>query len=119
MSKTRLFAVLMVIFCTLLTATAQIMFKLGTNSMTSFKTAIINYFIWTGLILYGLGFLIFIVALKYGELSTLYPFFSLSFIWVTFLSMIIFAEIVTAINWLGVISVVVGVSLIGRGASHG
>ena len=116
--KTAPFAVFLVVFCTLLTASGQLLLKIGTQHLTfDIPSLLSNIPFLAGIVLYGLGAIILIVALKYGELSILYPFIALSFIWVMLLSMHFLHEIVTALNWIGVIFILLGVSFIGKGGT--
>lgn len=66
-----------------------------------------------GIIFYALSAIIFIPALKGGELSVLYPFIALAYVWVAFLSKWILKEEVTSMKWIGILLILVGVSLIG------
>jgi drug/metabolite transporter (DMT)-like permease len=52
--------------------------------------------------------------LRDGELSILYPVISLTYVWVTLLSVYFFKERVSALKLLGVMVVVIGVAVIGR-----
>jgi undecaprenyl phosphate-alpha-L-ara4N flippase subunit ArnE len=69
-----------------------------------------------GVISYAIGAILLIIALKYGDLSLIYPFVALSFIWVALLSIVIFHERISLINWLGIFIIIIGVSLIGYGS---
>jgi len=124
-SKTALSAILLVVFCTLITSSAQIFYKLGSGKMTTtaglstlLKTAVLNPNLWTGLILYGIGAIILIIALKKGELSILYPIIALSYVWVSLLSVRFLGEHMNSMKWFGVITIIVGVSLIGIGSQY-
>ncbi len=66
--------------------------------------------------LYGVGTLISLVALKYGELSVLYPFAALQYVWANLLSKVYLKEKLTPQKWLGIVLISIGVSLIGIGA---
>lgn len=115
--KTARFAILLIIVCTVFTSVGQILLKLSTKNMSlNFFSLITNYYLIFGVIIYGLGALIMLVALKKGELSVLYPFIALSFIWVALISLFFLHEKLLLINWIGIILIVGGVSLIGRGA---
>jgi uncharacterized membrane protein len=109
--------ILLVIFCTIFTSAGQIFFKLASQNLNSLNDIFTNYFLILGFISYGLGSVLMIIALKYGDLSLVYPFVALSFVWVTLLSIILFEEMVYLINWFGIIAIIVGVSLIGYGSS--
>jgi len=60
--------------------------------------------------------MIFIPALRGGDLSVLYPFVSLSYIWVMLLSIKMLGEKMTKLKWLGILLIISGVSLIGLGS---
>jgi len=121
--NTKWWAIALVILTTVLTSAGQVLYKLGTNkavelSATPGLMEYLNVFLITGLIVYGFGAVILIVALKYGELSVLYPIIATSYIWVSFLSMFFFQELMNASKWIGVLIIVVGVSLIGYGGTE-
>lgn len=117
--KTKPFSIILVIICTLLTASGQFLLKMGLNqandSLTSF---LFNIPLISGLICYGLGMILLIIALRYGELSVLYPIISLSFIWVALLSIYVLAEDISPIKWTGIFIIILGVSLIGVGSKN-
>jgi multidrug transporter EmrE-like cation transporter len=75
-----------------------------------------NHNLLLGFILYGVSTVIFIPALKGGELSVLYPITSLSYIWVSLISVRWLGERMNWMKWLGVVSIVIGVSIIGFGS---
>ena len=69
---TKSWAIILVIFVTLFTSTAQILYKLGVASLSwNFSSFINNYFIFGGLFLYGLGAILLLIALRAGETGSL------------------------------------------------
>jgi drug/metabolite transporter (DMT)-like permease len=68
-----------------------------------------------GLFFYGIGTVLFIPALKGGELSVLYPLISTTYIWVSLWSMRMLGEKMNSLKWIGVALIMGGVSLIGLG----
>ena len=106
--------ILIVIFCTIFTSAGQVFLKIGSNHITNLVSAF-NLSLIVGLILYAIGAILLIVALKYGDLSLIYPFIALSFVWVTILSIYLFHDKVFFINWVGILCILLGVSLIGQG----
>jgi len=110
-------SVLLVCFCTLLGAAAQILMKVG---MTQFKpepmALLTNFPLIGGYALYGLFTLLLIIALREGELSMLYPIISLGYVWVTGLSYFIFHDTLNTPKLLGIASIMVGVAVLGQGA---
>jgi len=117
--KARHWAILIVIFSTFITASAQFFLKTSSET-TSFNLSelISNYPLILGCILYGVGAILLIISLKHGELSVVYPFYSLSYIWVTYISLRFLGETVNAINWVGALFIVSGVIFIGVGSEY-
>ena len=115
---TNSWAVFGVIVCTGFTSISQLLWKIGVSDFTpSFYSLITNFYIISGCILYGLGAVLLVASFRYGELSILYPFVSLSFIWVAILSLVILEEEISYSNWLGVIFISSGICFVGRGAT--
>lgn len=86
--------ILLVIVCTFLGTAAQILFKLSSNTAVTQKHSLIdtvmNPVLIGGFIAYGLSFLILTIALKEDDLSTLYPFIGLTYVWVSIISPLFF-----------------------------
>jgi multidrug transporter EmrE-like cation transporter len=57
-------------------------------------------------------------ALRYGELSVLYPLISLGFVWVTIISVIVFHEAMNPMKGIGIGSIMLGVAVLGWGSRH-
>ncbi len=66
-----------------------------------------------GLGCYGIAALLFVSALRFGELSFLYPIAGLSYVWITLLSLVILHEKIKPYQWLGICLIITGVVLIG------
>ena len=107
----------MVSFCTLFGAVAQILIKHGANGLTSGSplAMISNLPLMAGYSLYGVSTVLLILALRDGELSILYPVISLTYVWVTLLSLLFFKERVNAWKLVGVAVIVAGVAMLGKG----
>lgn len=119
MNKTKWWAMLLVLACTAFTSVAQALYKEGVNRGLSldFMALITNYPIILGLLCYGIGAVLLLIALKNGELSVLYPIVALSYIWVSLLAAQFFGEPMNLYKWMGVASIILGVSFIGKGSS--
>ncbi len=108
---------------TLFGAVAQILLKAGTQQQHGDGLADIVIGIFTnpqlfvGYTLYGVSALLMIAALKYGELSILYPVIAMTYVWVAILSVIIYGESVSLLRFSGLTSIVLGVAVLGR-SSH-
>lgn len=120
----------MVVGCTILGAAAQLLIKRGTATMgplidpaAGSAIAQIPWIAWRiltnpplfgGLACYGLSTILLVLALRYGELSVLYPIIALTYVWVTILSVAMLGESVNAFKLLGLAFIVLGVAVLGR-----
>lgn len=77
-----------------------------------------NWSLWTGLTLYGCSTLLLILALRDGELSLLYPVISLTYVWVTIMSVLAFHESINVFKIAGITVICSGVALLGKGRSE-
>ncbi len=108
-------AILVVLFCALLGATGQIFFKLASKDITFSIHSIFNWKLWVGLALYGIATVLFVFALKRGNLSVLYPIIATSYIWVVIFSKLFLGEPFPMYKWIGIILIIVGVAIITGG----
>ena len=114
--KTRLRSIILMIVCTIFTSTAQILYKIGANNLKFDVISIItNWPLVLGLILYGLGAGLVIIAFRGGEVTVLYPLITSSYIWVTLASSYLFGEIISMTRWIGVIIIIIGILMITLG----
>ena len=114
---TKLWAALLVLFTTLLTSSAQILWKKGSATLTfSILGVLANNYIMSGILLYVVGGILIIVAFRGGEVSVLYPIIATSYIWVSFLSIKFLGEIMNNFKWIGIASIIAGIILIGYGS---
>ena len=114
---TKLWAALLILFTTLLISSAQLLYKLGSKTLTfNIFDTLTNYYIIGGLILYAIGGTLMIISFRGGEVSVLYPIVATSYIWVSLLSIIFLNEKMNLLNWLGIISIILGIVFIGFGS---
>ena len=118
--KTKPIAIVLIFVFTWVSASAQYFYKIGAVNFSVENVNIIdNYAIIAGFLLYALGAVMVIFTLKQADLSVAYPMFALSYIWVALISIIILKEQIPFLNWIGILSVVTGISFVGYGAEHG
>lgn len=111
-----LWPVLAAMFCALAGSMGQLLFKTGSASVgMSLSSWLTNWRVLAGFFLYGVSAIGFIVALKHGKLSLLYPVIATSYIWVTLLSAWVLGEKINIHNWIGIVLILAGVSIIVRG----
>jgi multidrug transporter EmrE-like cation transporter len=121
-------AVLIVVGCTLIIAAAQYLIKLGANQLSahhggtiSVQAAILGIFtnpsIFSGYCLYGVFTVLFVFALRDGELSILYPLISLGYVWVAIIGALAFHEAMNPLKLTGIAIIMAGVTVLGRGST--
>lgn len=117
----------MVLGCTVFAGMAQIMMKFGAGhplppltvsepaSLWAFALALMgNLPLVAGYALSACNALLLIMALREGELSVLYPIYSVSYVWVILLSMYFFHDQLNAWKAAGVLLIMCGVALLGK-----
>jgi drug/metabolite transporter (DMT)-like permease len=121
----RMLAIYIVLACTLLVAIAQYLIKLGANRLShaGLVATMIGIFtipqLFAGYCLYGIFTVLFVYALRHGELSVLYPLISLSYVWVTITAVLAFHESVNPFKIIGVAVIILGVAVLGFGGGAG
>jgi drug/metabolite transporter (DMT)-like permease len=105
-------AIVIMFFCTVFTAIGQLFYKLGANLLPAIFT---NWQLFAGFASYGLGLALFLLALRGGEVSVLYPIISTSYIWTNILAVVFLAESISPLRWAGSFVIMIGISLIGIG----
>ena len=114
---TPLWSIAIVVFATMIGAFGALLWKKASNDISLNPRKLFhNHYLREGIMLYGISTVLFIPALKAGELSVIYPFVATTYIWVSLLSVRYLGEKMNAFKWLGILSIIVGVSLIGIGA---
>lgn len=104
-------------FITLLTSTAQILWKLGSESLTfDIFSIITNWYLILGIGLYAIGGTLMIISFRGGDVSVLYPIVATSYIWVSFLSIWFLGETMNIFKWAGVMIIFSGIVMIGFGS---
>ncbi len=114
--QTQLWAVGLVLLGSLLGSFGPILLKKASGKSFKIKDIIKNYYLIGGFLLYGVGTVLFIPALKGGELSVLYPLVATTYIWVSLWSVKFLKEKMNKQKWIGVLLIIIGVVFIGLGA---
>jgi multidrug transporter EmrE-like cation transporter len=111
--------VALVFGCTVLGAAAQVLMKIGSAVLASpdLFAILTSVTLLAGYSLYGLSTALLVLALRDGQLSVLYPVVSLTYVWVTALSVMLFKEPLNAFKVLGVAAIMAGVTVLGRNAN--
>lgn len=109
------FSVALVLAGTVIGALGALILKKGTINR-SFKKLFFTSYLWSGLFLYGLSTLLYLLALRREEISVLYPLVSTSYIWITLFSVRFLGEKMNKWKYLALVGIVIGVVLIGVGS---
>jgi drug/metabolite transporter (DMT)-like permease len=114
-------ALIMVLVCTLLNAASNILIKRGLATLgdhPSMLAAAIGIFtvpmLLGGFALLGASTVLFVLALRKGDLSLLFPVFTLSYVWVAILSVVILHESMNGLKITGLATIMAGVAVMGR-----
>ena len=112
-------AIVLVLLSTFVTSAGQIFLKQGAAGLNlNLIEQLSNLPLIAGCILYGLGAIMLIISLKYGDLSLLYPIYSLNFVWVSVMSPWFFqTDSMNQVKWIGVVVIMLGVSCVGIGSA--
>ena len=114
---TSLFAITLVIIATIIGSFGGLFLKKGSSRVSfNLKNWLTNYYLYLGGTFYGASSIFSIIALKFGELSVLYPFASLTYIWIALLSKFILKEKINIWKYIGIAFILIGVSFIGLGS---
>ncbi len=115
---TKLWAALLVLFTTLLTSSAQILYKYGSATLdfNNLLGVLTNYYLIGGMALYAVGGILIIVSFRGGEVSVLYPIVATSYIWVSLLSILFLNEEMNMLKWIGIFLIIAGIVSIGFGS---
>ena len=115
--ETQLWAVGLVISATLIGAFGPVLLKKASaKKLSTINSLITNYHLFGGVTLYGVSTILFIPALKGGDLSVLYPFVALTYVWVSLLSVRFLNEKMNKMKWIGITFILMGVTFIGLGS---
>lgn len=110
--------IILMVLCTLFTAFGQLFFKFSARSFSlSISGILLNYPLIIGFFFYGVGSLLLILALRYGDLSQLYPFIALTFVWVLIIAVTVFHELLNSFKIAAIILIFFGIIFIGGGGS--
>ncbi len=116
--KTQLSAIMLVILGTFIGMFAPVLLKKASGEFNrNLFQQLKNFNLILGLVLYVLSAIVFVIALRGGDLSLLYPLVSVSYVWVSLLSIKFLREKMNKYKWTGIAFIILGVSLIGLGSA--
>jgi len=106
---------LLVLFASFIGSFGAVFLKMGSTKLKQGLGQLLNYRLALGVGMYLLSSCFFIVALRNGELTVLYPLVSLGYVWTLLWSKLFFKEPLTRYKFAGLFLILIGVSFIGMG----
>lgn len=109
-----LWSIIVVSLISIVGALGALFFKRGSAKFSLSVSGLFrNKNLIIGVVLYAIATVVFVFALKGGELSILYPFISTGYIWTVVFSVKFLGEAMNRYKWLGIAFIIIGVSIIG------
>ncbi|MBD3309790.1 EamA family transporter [Candidatus Woesearchaeota archaeon] len=113
---TELWAIGLVLAGVLYGSFGSLLFKQGSEHISLDPIKLLkNWRLILGTFVYGTSAIIFVIALRGGELSVLYPMVATVYIWVSIWSMLFLKEKMNFIKWAGIFLIILGVTFVGIG----
>lgn len=105
--------ILVTLFATVIGAFGSLYLKKGSaNLHRNIFKQIKNYSLLFGIFLFLVSSVFYVWALRFADLSLIYPITSFSYVWISFLSIKFLNEKMNKYKWLGILFIIVGVFLI-------
>lgn len=111
---TELWAAGLIMFASFLGSFGSLYFKRGAVKLhRDVKSIVTNRELFVGVLIYGVSTVFYVLGVRGGELSVLFPLVSTGYVWVCILSVKYLGEKMNALKWAGICLIVLGVSVIG------
>lgn len=101
---------------TILGSIGALLFKIVSKDISHPIKVLLKLQFYIGAFLYGISAIMFVFALRFGDLSALYPVAALNYVWVSLLSVAFLKEKMNRYRWFGIFLIILGVVAIGVGA---
>jgi multidrug transporter EmrE-like cation transporter len=115
MTRTPLSSILLVLFASLIGSFGAVFLKLGAAHMNRGFRYIVNWQLGFGLALFLGSSIPFVMGVRHGELSVLYPMVALAYVWALFWSRLFFNEPITKAKLGALAMILAGIICIGAG----
>jgi len=113
--ETSIFSILLVILSSILGAIGGFFFKQASAKITfKISSLIKNTRLILGFFFFGIAALVYLIAIKDGELNVLYPISALSYVWSLFIGKKILNEDINIYKKAGITLILIGVIIIVR-----
>jgi uncharacterized membrane protein len=112
MTTTSPVSVIITLVASLIGAYGAVLLKKSADHI-SFRKLKFNMDLIIAAMLYGFSTILFVYALRGGELSVLYPIIATTYAWIALFSIKFLGEKMNRLKWMGVAFILSGVALIG------
>ena len=113
---TPLSSILLVVVASLFGSFGMVFFKSGASSLTrGLRSLVFNWRVLVGVLLYLMSSVFFVMAMKHGELSILYPLVSLGTVWTLLWARLFFREPLTKTKFAAVGLILAGIVFLNLG----
>lgn len=114
--KTEPIAIALVLFSSFMGSIGMACLKAGANRLEMNIPALVkNWHLWLGITLFVVSSVFYVIAIKHGELSVIYPMVSLGYMWGLLWSYLFFKEPLTRNKFVGLGIILCGIVLLGLG----
>lgn len=112
-------AIIIIIISVVFAALGQISWKVGLNqagslNLSSLPSVLLNPLVLLGFFMYGMSTIFWLAALSKKDLSFVYPFISLTYVFVLILSSLVLKESIGMNKLLGTLAIILGLIVISR-----
>ena len=108
--KTPVSSMVLVLVGSFIGSFGAVFLKFGANKLGGgWKNILTNWYILAGIAAYLLSSLFFVMGIRRGELTILYPMVSLGYVWTLYLAKVFFHEPLTRLKFAGLGLIFVGI----------
>lgn len=114
--KTPLASIVLVVIGSFIGSFGAVCLKAGSGSLKmNIQSFLFNWKLLAGIFFYLLSSVFFVLGVKHGELTILYPLVSLGYVWTLIWSRIVFNEPLTTAKFVGLGTILFGIVLLNLG----
>lgn len=112
---TPLSSMILVVVASIFGSFGMVFFKAGAATLTGLRALVLNWRVFLGVFLYLLSSVFFVLGMKHGELSILYPLVSLGTVWTLVWARLFFGEPLTKTKFAAVGLILAGIIFLNLG----